>query len=352
MDILAEVKQISYKPLLCRELDAVPLADLAAGISEHSSFLLQVDPQNQYAVSWWVSAKRTRSYPYARVYDTLSFSGKKVTIIPIFKDEGKEGDRDFLQWDTLSLMSLLQVYVIIGYYNSAVKSKKYNHKITGQRFDIDDLKAQIAALSSFQSDALHWNLLQAGRAPEIAKKAVAAYQEISAAVGVQMHSTKTISRRIEKIAESAEAFKRTSRNHAQAAQFRETSTVQPKEKANYGEKASITIHNYLGGAYYFTADEARVENGELSIVECKHSASAPLPSMEDIKDGLIKMILFTNLENISVENIQYRPNPVLKLTSGSRLNETYQEKAGYKKLVQEAAENHFRIDLDELGNPL
>ncbi|MGC9043411.1 MAG: hypothetical protein ACP5KG_06100, partial [Myxococcota bacterium] len=77
--------------------------------------------------SWWVSPKRTRSYPDARVYDTLSFEGKKVTIIPIINDEGREGDRDFLQWDTISLMSLLGVYVIIGYYKNAEKSKRYAH---------------------------------------------------------------------------------------------------------------------------------------------------------------------------------------------------------------------------------
>ena len=40
------------------------------------------------AVSRWISPKRTRSYPYERVYDTLAFDGKKVTIIPVVKDEG------------------------------------------------------------------------------------------------------------------------------------------------------------------------------------------------------------------------------------------------------------------------
>lgn len=83
-----------------------------------------------------VSSKRTRSYPYARVYDRLAFQGKKVTIIPIFKDEGLDGDRDFLQWDTVSLMSLLGVYVIIGYYVSATPNPNYKNKITNQRFDL------------------------------------------------------------------------------------------------------------------------------------------------------------------------------------------------------------------------
>ncbi len=74
------------------------------------------------------------------------------------KDEGKEGDRDFLQWDTISLMSLLGVYTIISYYNCAEKSSRYRNKITNQRFDIEHLKKEISKLLSYQSDALHWNL--------------------------------------------------------------------------------------------------------------------------------------------------------------------------------------------------
>ena len=94
-----------------------PVLEIGAGIGNMTVFLskketlcLDVDKENKVAMSWWVSAKRTRSYPYARVYSTLNFSGKKITIIPVVKDEGKQGDRDFLQWDTVSLMSLLGVY--------------------------------------------------------------------------------------------------------------------------------------------------------------------------------------------------------------------------------------------------
>ena len=55
-----------------------------------------------FGLSKWVSPKRTRSYPYARVYNTLRCP-KRITVIPIVKDEGKNGDRDFIQWDTVSL---------------------------------------------------------------------------------------------------------------------------------------------------------------------------------------------------------------------------------------------------------
>ena len=98
-------------------------------MSKFGSFLLEIDSKNQFGISWWVSAKRTRSYPYARVYDTLSFSGKKVTIIPIYKDEGFQGDRDFIQWDTISLMSLLQVYVIIDIMIQQSRANVMNTKL-------------------------------------------------------------------------------------------------------------------------------------------------------------------------------------------------------------------------------
>jgi hypothetical protein len=96
MDLFAKIKGIKYNPILCRELEIFDPKDLERALSSRASFILKIDKEKQVAISWWVSAKRTRSYPYARVYDTLGFSGKKITIIPVVKDEGKEGDRDFL----------------------------------------------------------------------------------------------------------------------------------------------------------------------------------------------------------------------------------------------------------------
>jgi hypothetical protein len=178
-NITAKIKEIKYTPLLCRELNIFNVTELDNALLNEATFLLQIGDKNQIALSWWVSAKRTRSYPYARVYDSLSFTGRKVTIIPIVKDEGKDGDRDFLQWDTISLMSLLGVYVIIAYYNDATRSPRYHNKITKQRFDIGYLKNQINILLSYQSDALHWNLSQIDNIALIGKKALDFYCKIS-----------------------------------------------------------------------------------------------------------------------------------------------------------------------------
>jgi|YNPMSStandDraft_1061717.scaffolds.fasta_scaffold30571_3 hypothetical protein len=86
MNIQATIKKITYRPFLCARLPQIAIADFASAFQEHASFILEFGDQNRLAVSRWVSAKRTRSYPYARVYDTLSFTGKKVTVIPVYKE--------------------------------------------------------------------------------------------------------------------------------------------------------------------------------------------------------------------------------------------------------------------------
>jgi len=109
LNFSGKITGIKYTTFLTRNLPKYLLANFDEALRKESAFILDLGNNNELAISSWVSAKRTRSYPYERVYNTLSFAGKKVTIIPIFKDEGKDGDRDFLQWDTVSLMSLLGV---------------------------------------------------------------------------------------------------------------------------------------------------------------------------------------------------------------------------------------------------
>jgi len=58
-------------------------------------------------------------------------------------------DRDFIQWDTISLMSLLNVYVIFGYYVQAKKHRTRKDKITAQEFDNDYVIAKIDEIGKF-----------------------------------------------------------------------------------------------------------------------------------------------------------------------------------------------------------
>src|SRR3989344_2113824 len=348
-NITAKITGIQYTPFLCRELQSFKIEEIQKAISKKSTFILKANEKKEISLSWWVSAKRTRSYPYARVYDSLAFTGKKVTIIPIFKDEGVEGDRDFLQWDTISLMSLLDVYVIVAYYSDAIQSSRYEKKITKQRFDTKYLNEQISKLLSYQSSALHWNVTQIDNIWKIGKKALISYEKISKRLGDAMHSKKLAEKRIEELKKGKDAFMALSRNLAELAQKRESITIQPKEHLD-GIKGTITITNYLGGNYYFTSDEVELHGKDIHLIDAKHTKEDKLPALGDIKDGLLKMILFTNLEEVKVDNQKFNPIPILKLTTIDNFklkNINKLQKEMLEVLKKEAKTNKFKILLNK-----
>jgi len=69
MDIKGKITGIKYKILLSEDLQTIELNKF--NINKISSFFLLKDGKSSFAVSKWVSPKRTRSYPYERVYNTL-----------------------------------------------------------------------------------------------------------------------------------------------------------------------------------------------------------------------------------------------------------------------------------------
>jgi len=345
MEIKAEIRGIKYQPLLCSKLEIFDIKNLKEAFEKKSAFILRLKDNTYFALSWWVSSKRTRSYPYARVYNSLGFNGKRITVIPILKDEGKDGDRDYLEWDTISLMSLLGVYTIIAYYKNAERSLRYKNKITNQRFNIEYLTAKLTRLAYYQSDALHWNIEQLENVKEIGKAAIDSYKIISENLSVELHDLKTANKRIEAISDSKKSFMTLSRDLAKEAQNRESLTTQPKELVE-GSKAKLTIKNYLGGNYYFTSDEVKIEGDNIYLTECKHSSKNKLPSIDDIKDGLLKMILFSNLSSVSIDSKKYNSISVLKLTCDSCLckdNLDSRSKELLDKLYKEAKLNNFEI---------
>ena len=158
----------------------------------------------------------------------------------------------------------------------------------------------------------------------------------------------------------------TSRQKAKEAQNRERQTIQPKEALSTLTKATITIKNYLGGEYYFTTDEIKIDNEKIYLIEGKHSKNEILPSNGDIKDGLLKMILYTNLKEVKINEIEYQPIPVIKLTSTklkgsifsndssekikefiSSHNFSNKQKGLINNLFVEANENNFIVNIEK-----
>ena len=282
--------------------------------------VLKINNSLTMGLSKWVSPKRTRSYPFSRVFRSLNSAAKHVTIIPAVKDEGIGGDRDYLQWDTISLMSLLNVYVIIGYYSSAQRSDKPN-KITAQKYDNEYILEVFKKLQNYHQSALHWNLNQISKQlPIVAQKAKESYKEISDSLGVEVHSQIGIDTNIiDKLTNGVHDFLQHSREKAEQAQNREYLTTQPKENLVGDKKDKITISNYLGGHYYFTVDEAIMKNETLYLCECKHSKYEKLPKQADIEEALLKIILYCNLEEVIYNGMHVKFKPVIKLTNDNKL---------------------------------
>jgi hypothetical protein len=310
VNITGKITGIKYKLLLSDEIREIEAGEF--DINDVPTACVINDGKHSFAVSKWVSPKRTRSYPYERVYNTLNTS-KKITVIPIVKDEGARGDRDFIQWDTISLMSLLDVYVIFGYFH---KAEKKGEKISFQRFDNKYVMGKIKENEEYHSSALHWNLDEMKRNfQNILSKVVSSYGEIEKTTGVKLHGVSGLKNFETKIGKDVELFMEFSRGKAAQAQSREMVTRQPKENVSTLTKAKITITNYLGGNYFFTVDEIEIRKDKLFLIEGKHSANSLLPSKGDIKDGLLKMILYCNLVETKVDGKDMECRPVLELTS-------------------------------------
>jgi len=363
MQITATITGISYNAMLPEELHKITFSDFNIN-SCAPSCAVSFEADSIFALSKWVSPKRTRSYPYERVYNTLSGT-KKITIIPIIKDEGADGDRDFIQWDTISLMSLFDVYIIFAYYSNADKNKAYANKITNQIFDNEYIKTKIIEISKYHSSALHWNIQELNFLGNLTNIIKNAYEKISQNTGVKMHKESGINAFGKKLSKGLGEFKKFSREKAQNAQEREYKTIQPKEILATLTKSKITITNYLGGKYFFTVDETEINNDTIYLIESKHAKTALLPSISDIKDGLLKMVLYSNFASIQVNGAEMQSHPQLVLTSSklkSKLimpanndiiqsyfseNPSFSEnqKTLVCKLSDEAKENNFSIIL-------
>ncbi len=359
MNIKGEITGIKYKIILKTELQKIELDNF--NINDAPSACIITDDVHSFAISKWVSPKRTRSYPYERVYNTLHIS-KKITVIPIVKDEGAKGDRDFIQWDTVSLMSLLDVFVIFAYY---VDAERIGEKISQQQFDNQYVLEKIKEIGEYHSSALHWNLNELNsNFYDLIDKVKTAYTDIEKQTGVKLHNFSGLEKFKTKIGKDISSFMTFSRVKSEGAQLREFVTIQSKENLFTLSKAKITIINYLGGQYFFTVDETKISNNVVQLIEGKHSKNSILPSKGDIKDGLLKMILYANLSTVTANNIELRSKAILSLSSNTLVNgitsaDSESEKNDFfcannfsenqikfiKELFEEANENKFIVTL-------
>lgn len=310
------IKDVSYQAHLVSSLITCDFSDF--DVNKVKSFGMINHPNGQVAYSKWTSPKRTRTYPFARLYNTYN-AQKILTIIPVMKDEGLDGDLDKIQYSTISWMNLLNVYIVLAYYEKADKNRspKQNnrHKLTNHKLNVESVQDQIKSIISYKQSALHWNrTLFENHFTEIYEKAITAYEFISSRTKVSVHPQETKFQYLDSVKQDYQQFRDISLKGSQGAALRESKTNHAQEYLEDGGKSIFLIENYLGGVYHLTADEVLRERGKYIIQESKNTTKNFLPSISDIKDGLFKLILFSNLHSLKVKGREVKFSTRLKLT--------------------------------------
>ena len=359
------IRDVRYTPCLGPDtLNLYNIAQFDVNQAQAYGLINLGSSENNFAFSKWVSPKRTRSYPFARIYNTYHLNTKKVTIIPIIKDEGAgTQNNDRINFITFSWMNLLNIYIILAWYEDAERKSGTTDRITNQILNVESVHKNLIEISRYQMTALHWNTTHFEKDFESTYlNAVDGYKRISQERYVAVHSPKNHLQNLEKYKAdgrfSLASFKEASLPRSYEAAHRESLTTHVLESLEEDTKGTFRISNYLGGQYYLTADEVYWENDQLIIQESKNSSKGKLPSEDDIKDGLFKLILFANMEEVAVderENVRFitrlkltgdligslslpcAAEDVLNFCAENRLSQTYK-----KRLVllnQEASQN-------------
>lgn len=325
------IKDYSYRAYLTPKdvsgevLPAYDLMNFDINVASTSGLIQVPSGEGAIGYSKWVSPKRSRSFPFERMYNTLN-APKIVTIIPILKDEGADGEPDRIGYMTFSWMNLLNIYIVLGYYASAEKSKKpgqqSRQKLSEQMFDAAFVHSQIQEIIEFKQSALHWNkYLFETRFTKTFRTAVNAYAEISKRTGVRVHSQAKLLADISEVERDFSQFMNLSLRRSEMAREREVRTTHRREYLSDGLKGKFFIKNYLEGIYYLTADEVFLKGSTYLIQESKNSSNGSLPTLSGIRDGLFKLILFAKMESLSVGGKQVSFTTRLKLT-GKRIKGT------------------------------
>ena len=185
------IRNAAYTPYLDPEkFEAYNIAQFDVNQAQSYGLIDLGTQGNNLAFSKWVSPKRTRTYPFARIYNTFHLNTKKVTVIPIIKDEGAgTQNNDRINFITFSWMNLLNIYIILAWSEDAERKPGTTDRITNQILNAESVREKLLEVSRYQMTALHWNTTHFEEDFEaIYLNAVAGYEKISHEKNVAVHS--------------------------------------------------------------------------------------------------------------------------------------------------------------------
>lgn len=316
------IRDINYDPQVrTKPLEQFALDGFDINAPLHGSGIIEFADDTSYGFSKWKGPKPSRTYPSAGIYRTYHLQTKRVTVIPVIKDEGNDTrNNERLGSMTLARMNLTDVYIILAWYEHAEPNlKRGGNRITGQLLNNAFVVEKMREIKRAQKSALHWNTMHFERDYErVFRQAVERYRRIGNHCNVEMHSSANHLAILEQYLVDGkfdlDVFSRHSSARSSSAAMREAMTRHDLEQLSDGEKAYIELVNLQGGIYYLTVDEVFWEEGRLVIQESKNTSDGIMPSLGDIQDGLFRNILFYSIDELYLDDNPVEFTTRLKLT--------------------------------------
>jgi hypothetical protein len=316
------IKNVRYDPQLNDDLATYEFSEFEVNTVSPQGIIKL--PQGLLNYSIWESPLQTKSYPFARIYNTCLPATMAITIVPVLKDNGIDGELEQIQYATLSWMNLANVYIVFAYFDKAVGTKKDGvHKLVKQKLNNEIVRSQIERLRWCLSSAIHWNRSQFGDSfKSVYKKAIRTYERISKSTKVKTHPRNVKLAHIDKMCEDCRRYEGISIDGLKSADIDKDRKLH-ENKYEEGKKSVFYLVDGHGGVYYATTKDVwRAWGTDIYVIqETRHTSKSFLPSLHHIQDGLFRLIFFANIDTLYRNGHQVRFQPRLSLF-GNAVNGT------------------------------
>ena len=320
------IREIDYNACVIEALNKFPLREFDINRAKASGIIETENTEVAYAK--WVSPKRTQISSLARTYNSYSASktvSKTIAIVPVLKDDGRDGDLDKLHYSTVSSLNLLNTYLVLGYHNHADKNSTPGSidrdKLTNHRFESESIRSQIQDIIDYPKNAFHWNkqLLET-RFEDILRQALDAYWKISDRTGVKIHPYIGMDHYQQSVIADLEAFEKNFLHKSQDELDRLPNVGTLKYQVS-GSKATFAIETDRGGRYPLVPESLFWLTDRYVIQESRNSSKKPFLDLAEIQEALLKLIPYASLHSLHLNGQAVQFSVRLKLTGFNVLSQ-------------------------------
>lgn len=340
------------------DLEEIPFVE--AMKDKKRSFLSKFSNGEKIAISVWTTPKRTKTPPWPRVYSTLPYPRKKISIIPVQASYGLYGDKNIIQPATISWITSFGVYVIIGVYtnadkkpkgkqsanaNPSKKSTKGKMVFTDFQYDLIEIENQITNIITGNIEIHDWNQMQIKKIPELLYEATEHNKRLGKELDVIVQNFRNIERDLVSWKQDYSKFLSDHDEKSISAQNREFKSSQKLEKVP-GKKGKVDIDVPDFPKLHLTADSMEVDVNQkiITLLEGKNTKDK-LPSKDMVVEQLVKLMIFKKCD-FQINNKSFQKRLVCYLTGKGKSSDS-DIKYMYQDLIKECQVNDIEFRFND-----